>query len=48
MLGASLRSLHNLHLFHALMRMIREAIPEGRRGALRDEWVPRLSAKRTP
>ncbi|MEL6905078.1 MAG: tRNA guanosine(34) transglycosylase Tgt [Planctomycetota bacterium] len=48
MLGASLLSLHNLHLFHELMRMIREAIPEGRLGALRDEWVPRLSAKRTP
>lgn len=46
MLGATLLSLHNLYLFHELMRMIREAIPLGQLDALRDEWVPRLAAKR--
>lgn len=48
MLGASLLSLHNLALFHRLMEMIREAIPAGRLAALRDEWVPRLEARRSP
>lgn len=48
MLGATYLSLHNLHLFHELMRMIREAIPEGRLDALRDEWVPRLERKVSP
>lgn len=46
MLGASYLSLHNLFVFHELMRWIREAIPEGRLAALRDEWVPRLEARR--
>jgi len=46
MLGASLLSLHNLHLFHELMAMIRDAIPRGELAALRDEWVPRLGARR--
>ncbi|MEC8511066.1 MAG: tRNA guanosine(34) transglycosylase Tgt [Planctomycetota bacterium] len=48
MLGATYLSLHNLHLFHELMRMIREAIPAGKLAALRDEWVPRLERRLTP
>ena len=46
MVGATLLSLQNLFLFHELMRRIREAIPRGELGRLRDEWVPRLSGKR--
>ncbi|MFT5732320.1 MAG: queuine tRNA-ribosyltransferase, partial [Planctomycetota bacterium] len=45
MLGATLLSLHNLALFHQLMGLIREAIPKGELGALRDYWVPRLERR---
>jgi len=48
MVGATYLTLHNLHLFHELMRMIREAIPLGRLKELRDEWVPRLERKIKP
>ncbi|MEM1449113.1 MAG: tRNA guanosine(34) transglycosylase Tgt [Planctomycetota bacterium] len=48
MLGATYLTLHNLHLFHELMRLIREAIPAGRLAALRDHWVERLERKITP
>ncbi|MDB2576331.1 tRNA guanosine(34) transglycosylase Tgt [Planctomycetota bacterium] len=48
MLGATYLSLHNLHLFHELMRLIREAIPKGELSALRDHWVPRLERRLTP
>lgn len=48
MLGAIYLSLHNLYLFHELMRLIREAIPKGELTALRDEWVPRLERKLKP
>ncbi len=46
MVGATYLSLQNLFVFHELMRWIREAIPAGRLAALRDEWVPRLEARR--
>ena len=48
MVGATYLTMHNLHLFHELMRLIREAIPLGRLAALRDEWVPRLERKIKP
>jgi queuine tRNA-ribosyltransferase len=48
MLGATYLSLHNLHLFHELMGLIREAIPRGELAALRDHWVPRLERRLTP
>ena len=48
MVGATYLTMHNLHLFHELMRLIREAIPLGQLAALRDEWVPRLERRIKP
>ena len=49
MAGSRIRpTLHNLHLFHELMRLMREAIPEGRLREVRDHWVARLERRITP
>jgi len=48
MLAGTLLSLHNLRFFHRSLERIREAIPEGRFEALRDEVVARSTRRVSP
>ncbi|MEM6673180.1 MAG: tRNA guanosine(34) transglycosylase Tgt [Planctomycetota bacterium] len=48
MLGATYLTLHNLFVFHELMRLAREAIPQGALAKTRDAWVRRLERRLSP